>query len=581
MLSRLVHLVLAMFPNRRYNMRLFTTVVISLASITAQGQVESDQCAKSGINLSHIPSWTPSWPFVDAFKIRRPWLSSPLDRSVWDDGQPISTDTDGWVNSILPGQLIHTLIYDNAQGHYPSGRYVVLYEGQGQLNLRGDAQIVSDTPGRMEVDITPTNGGIHFEVLTTDPQDHIRNIRLIMPGFEDTYQEHPFHPAFLESLSSFDVIRFMDWQNTNGTWNHDWTMRPELNDAGFSLGLGVPIEIMVDLCNELDADPWFCMSHLFDDTYVDNFASVVASRLEPERTVYVEHSNEVWNSIFNQYQYAVQRSAELGIPGGDDFQRAMRYHSQRSVEIFDLWDDHFNQDQLVRVMGGWQVNTWVTEQLLDWNNAFEHTDVFATAPYFGGSLGVGNNPNQTLQMTPDEIIDVCLEDIAAQRIRTSAQITTLEQYDGVDLVAYESGQHIVGVGGQWTNNAELTALFHEVNRHPRMYDAYIDDISGWNEIGGGLMTAFASCQTPSRYGSWGLLEYQDQPLSEAHKMRAWVDFNTNPADFTMDGQLDFFDVSAFLAALSIQDQSADMNSDGVFNFFDVSQFLIAFAKQCL
>jgi len=55
-------------------------------------------------------------------------------------------------------------------------------------------------------------------------------------------------------------------------------------------------------------------------------------------------------------------------------------------EGFDLWDDHFTPDHLVRVMGGWQTNTWVTEQLLDWNNASQHTDAFATAPYFGGSL---------------------------------------------------------------------------------------------------------------------------------------------------------------------------------------------------
>lgn len=552
-------------------MRMLSSLIFACVALATPTNDALAQCAQSGINLSYIPSWTPSWPFVDAFKIRRPWISGSADGNTWDDGRTIPMDTDGWPTSVLPDQRVHTLVYDNAQGHYPGGRYVVLYEGQGQLHLRGDAQIVSQTPGRMEVDITPSNGGFHVEIRATDPQDYIRNIRIIMPGFESTYQTQQFHPAFLDSLGSFDVIRFMDWQNTNSTWSHDWSMRPEPDDGGYSLGLGVPIEVMVDLCNELDADPWFCMSHRFDDTYVDSFASLVASRLEPGRRVYVEHSNEVWNSIFPQYHDAVQKAAELGIPG-DAFQSAMRYHSQRSVEVFDLWDDHFTPDRLVRVMGGWHTNTWVTGQLLDWNNAHQHTDAFAVAPYFGGELGVGNNPNQTLQMTPDEIIDACIASIAVERQQSIDQYNTVQAYNNIDLIAYESGQHMVGVGN-WSNNAELTALFIETNRHPRMYDAYTDDIQGWRNLGGGLMTAFASCQTPSRYGSWGLLEYQDQPLSEAHKMRAWIDSNSNPADFTMDGQIDFFDVSAFLSAFGSQFPESDLTGDGMHDFFDVSRFL--------
>ena len=95
------------------------------------------------------------------------------------------------------------------------------------------------------------------------------------------------------------------------------------------------------------------------------------------------------------------------------------------------------------------------------------------------------------------------------------------------------------------------------------------------------MTAFASCGTPSRYGSWGILEYQNQPLSEAHKMRAWVDYNSNAADMNGDGFLNFFDVSAFLSAFAIQDLAADFNHDGVLNFFDVSAFLTAFNQTCL
>ncbi len=53
-----------------------------------------------------------------------------------------------------------------------------------------------------------------------------------------------------------------------------------------------------------------------------------------------------------------------------------------------------------------------------------------------------------------------------------------------------------------------------------------------------------------------------------------------PADINGDGQLNFFDVSDFLAAFGNQDPVADFNDDGQFNFFDVSAFLTAFGEGC-
>lgn len=46
------------------------------------------------------------------------------------------------------------------------------------------------------------------------------------------------------------------------------------------------------------------------------------------------------------------------------------------------------------------------------------------------------------------------------------------------------------------------------------------------------------------------------------------------------GQLDFFDVSAFLSAFSAGDPAADLNNDGKFNFFDISGFLSVFNAGC-
>lgn len=56
--------------------------------------------------------------------------------------------------------------------------------------------------------------------------------------------------------------------------------------------------------------------------------------------------------------------------------------------------------------------------------------------------------------------------------------------------------------------------------------------------------------------------------------------NTCTADLTGDGELNFFDVSAFLSAFNAQDPVADFNADAMYNFFDVSEFLNLFNAGC-
>jgi len=51
-------------------------------------------------------------------------------------------------------------------------------------------------------------------------------------------------------------------------------------------------------------------------------------------------------------------------------------------------------------------------------------------------------------------------------------------------------------------------------------------------------------------------------------------------DLTGDGSIDFFDISAYLTALSQGDPVADWNGDGVTDFFDISGFLVSYNAGC-
>lgn len=89
------------------------------------------------------------------------------------------------------------------------------------------------------------------------------------------------------------------------------------------------------------------------------------------------------------------------------------------------------------------------------------------------------------------------------------------------------------------------------------------------------------------------LEAGEQVLRFVNTSAAGQEYNLNsleftalggpcsPADFAEGfGQLDFFDVSAYIGLYSDGDLSADLNDDSVLDFFDISQFLTIFAQGC-
>jgi tetrahydromethanopterin S-methyltransferase subunit B len=77
----------------------------------------------------------------------------------------------------------------------PAGEYVALYDGEGTLTFDFDATVVSEEEaGRVVLDVQPSGeriGGIHMVITETNPDDYIRNVRVIMPGFEEMYEMSP------------------------------------------------------------------------------------------------------------------------------------------------------------------------------------------------------------------------------------------------------------------------------------------------------------------------------------------------------------------------------------------------------
>jgi hypothetical protein len=490
----------------------------------AEGGFLNDD-APMGTNLEAIDDAARSVVFTDVMRTARDWIPQnvPFD-GTWNTGDPLNLGPDGWPASLDPGKAAATVLMNGQQGNYPAGQYVCLYDGTGSVAFRGDATVVSSQPGRIVVDIVPTTSLTVLSITATDVWDPVRNVRLVMPGFEGSYQEQPFHPDFLDSLTPFSVLRFMDWGKTNNSTVATWADRTTTATFSQALPSGVAVEHMIELCNTTLSDMWVCVPHLADDTYVTNLATLIRDELDPRLHVYVEYSNEVWNGTFAQSGHARSEGLTAGL-SADPFTAQLRWYSQRSTEVFALFDAVFVDDPEVPVMvlAGQSTNPWTGTTIMDWDAAAEDADCYAVAPYFGNALGLPANEASTQVMSvPDVLADCDLDSTTKHTTHTSSNAANASSRE-LRLIAYEGGQHLVGVNGV-QNNATITDLFLDSNRDTGMRQLYLDDLRRWDSNGGELFMAFTLTWAPTKYGAWGILESQNQVRTTAPKWMGIQDF---------------------------------------------------------
>ena len=484
------------------------------------------------INLDEFRDWNPTWAFVDAMKQARPFVSQAVDSvQPFDDGRLLITDAVGWPIP-SPGQAAASLLWSEVDANYPAGTYNLFWEGSGEIELQFDASLAENVgPGHARYNVTPTHAGILIKILASDPNDPIRDIRLLMPGFDNEATAPMFHPDFLEELEPFGVVRVMQWQNINHTTVVEWDERPTPEDATQATDLGVSAEFLVELGNTTGKGLWMCIPRLASDDYVRRFARFVATNLDPQIPVYLEWSNEVWNGAFFAYWYALAQGQAAGLTG-TDFGIAMNWYTERSLEVFQIWREEFGlvggearQDRLVRVLSSQHDNPFTAELILDHQQAFTQCDALATAPYFGAALG-SDDPQviaATVAMSETEILALMEAEVLGPLKERVEANTKVAAERGLPMIAYEAGQHLVAPGGFFADQ-DQSNKFIAVNRNPGMYGLYRKFLDIWRAAGAGLMTPYSLATRFSTYGNFGHLEYLGQPLSEAHKQRALLDW---------------------------------------------------------
>ena len=574
------------------NQSLFGRVAAAVIAITVMGTGTAasggggDPLPRLGTNLDSINDWGTMLPFADLFKTSRAWISGNSATFAWDDGRPFDLDEEGWVRSLLPDQIARTImLVDDTTLQVGSGRWVVRYEGSGTLQYPHGAAVLSQSPGRDLIEVhSMAGGGLFMNIVATDPANHLRRIRILREEHADLASPPLFAAAFLERVAPYRVLRFMDWAMTNETDLASWADRPAPSDARWSSHLGVPLEVMIDLANETCAEPWFCVPHLADEAFIAEMAALIHARLAPGRRVWIEHSNEVWNGIFPQAAHAQAEGLAQNL-STDPWQAGWRWHSRRSVRIFEIFTEAFGGERpLVRTMGGFVTVPWGNEQALAFEDAHLVTDALAIAPYFGGEWGSNERLAETRAMDAAGLLAAIRAESLPWAIEMSEQNRTLAQKFGVELVAYEGGHHLAAP--QLPASDPVHALFHEVVRHPEMGAIYADFLEAWEALGGRTFVNFTFCGRFSQFGAWSVLEWITQPATprEAALLAFAGDEASRPcgatclADLDGDGVVGGADLGQMLLAWGAVKGGAvpaDLDGNGVVDGADLGQMLSA------
>lgn len=400
-----------------------------------------------GVNVSTIAPGSTELPFLNILKMSGGFFvnggtGSPtaLDMQTDANGYPTSMallNSKGTATSFQSNMMVGLGVSNNGTV-FPlrSGNYVLLYIGAGTAALGADQTLIAGGGTTRQVWNSPVGAGQMSLLITAAPVTNVAIVYspdstgVVVGMNERKYLNGElFNPDFLAEISQYRALRFMQAQNTYTSITQNWSDRTAPNfyfyahqpgDSRWAdaQNVGMPVEIIVALCNQINADCWFNMPAQATDAYITSFATFVhiggADRdgkawpgLNPNLKAYVEYMNENWTpnawSTANQTAITALGTATFPSCVGDSFCAMFYYSIYRAITERQLWRAAWGTDagRVIGVLGGQMgfesrnttiMNFQPAQQggnpSLWSGTAASNVDAFTTAPYFP----FGNEP---------------------------------------------------------------------------------------------------------------------------------------------------------------------------------------------
>jgi hypothetical protein len=490
-------------------------VWLLLAAVASRGEPSA---LPLGVNLENVTSWHRAMMFVDTMKGARPFGSPG---TPWDQTEPV--DANGW-----PTNDAGVVVLDGSTDPVvdTSGTYHLSFNGTGGITPMALCSITNQVYDPVK-DLTtadvivPLGGGIALSF--TQTHGGVRNVKCIRPGYPaDTTQV--FHTPFLNVLSNFSVLRGIAYSDT---WADNpvypavqpWSSHRPAHYATQMSGArykGGSWEYLVELANAAGKDLWLNVPIGATDDYVTQLACLLKTNLQPDRIVYVELSNEVWNyapeypqTVYNNQAAAAEVQAggsPLNYDGSTDAQVwGRRRVAKRLVEIVNLFKS---------VYGPAAINTTIRPVLAHFIRLpFGVRDQleFIEAIYGPPSqflYGISGAPyvESTATATLDQIFAGFTSSSDANRPLV-LHYRALASYYGLKLLAYEGGPNLTG-------DTDLSVKI-EANRDPRITALMVHDLAdNWYAAGGDLCMLWLS-GAYSKYGTTSIYEDITKPSAKS------------------------------------------------------------------
>ncbi len=231
--------------------------------------------------------------------------------------------------------------------------------------------------------------------------------------FPATWGEDATQTDYVAQLAPYKVLRMMDWSNINRNTEVEWADRGTQTSFNALGETGIAWESVIDLVNQANADLWLNIPTMASDDYIEQLAKLVSAELDTERLVYIEYSNETWNTLFPQYEYVEEN-------GGAEF------HARRSISAWNAFQEKLGIDRVVRVLA---LRNGDTTQLRQMVAVSGWPDVVGVNCYVGD--GVAYTPDG---VASDWVDGVAMEVAKLKMMRKAIPL-------GVELVCYEGGAH--------------------------------------------------------------------------------------------------------------------------------------------
>lgn len=450
------------------------------------------------------------WPIVDCRYVKD-WRPVAEWWNDIDDPERYRVDVSGLYKCSFSGQAtLSNLGVD----------YAISNQTYDTLTNKTTFDLAIDEPG-------PGHGLLILEFLDTkrtlegEDGTGITNFRMTRPNYNHD-SEQIFTDAFLNTLTSadFSTIRFMDFRHTNNSEPNypaviEWEHRKKPTDAGQGqippLGKldGAAWEYVVELGNEVQMDIWINIQIAATTDYVEKLAKLIKNTLDPELNIYIESSNEVWNNIFNQYNYNIAQANHLGIGEHEN-------HARRTIELAQIFESVFGEgslNQRVRLvlcshapMLKWWVQPMLNYVNTNFGSPNDYIYAIARQTYFEASDRSGS---------VSELLDGCQTEIDKQITETSGNESGRRQWVQAaaswgfagGLCSYEGGFHVPSGGS--TDNLANQIKMHRNQRAANVLKYNYDE--AFFTLGGNLAMQFTLTSGYNRYGCWGLTDDVNYP----------------------------------------------------------------------